>query len=115
MDWILTFTILLVLIATGFTDCGYKSDKSEYTNSWKPVKPAKVTPKYDDTYNYNAGEKPNGVPLYGQGIYTSPYYAYGEIKPVYQPLYKPYPSYNNGNYYTKKEDKDKLYVAYFKN
>ncbi|CAH0695915.1 unnamed protein product [Spodoptera exigua] len=123
MHRLATFTILLTSIAMVYTDCDNESDKSGYSDSWKPipsvyedrVKPAKVTPKYDDKYIHNAVGKPYGTPPYIQGIYTFPYYAYGEIKPVYQPLYNPYPPYYNGDFYIKKEDKNKPYVPYYKN
>lgn len=122
MHSILISSILAVITLVSSEYGSEKTDHHYDSNPWRPVlgpygdrvKPLKVNPKYEDKYlMHSVAGKPYGAP-YVSGIYTYPYYAYGETSPVYQPVLNPYPSYY-GNYYIRKESTGKPYVPYYKN
>lgn len=52
-------------------------------------------------------------PYYATGLYTFPYYVFGEFANVYRPPFG-YSDVNYFNYYMKKQNKDKQYVPSYK-
>lgn len=97
-------------------DKGADNGLYQYNNHWRPIigsledrlKPLKSKePKYEDKYCiHNGFGKPYSYSLPPiQGLYTFPYYVYGE-----QTLYP----YQVGHGYAIKHNKEKPYVPYYK-
>ncbi|CAK1552517.1 unnamed protein product [Leptosia nina] len=107
-----------VLCVTKCDDYYSKEPKTTEKYNWHPTESywdkTKPTTAKDTDDKLFVIQSSFGKPYYVTGLYTIPYYIFGEFANYYQRPTFGYPDINYYNYLIKKQNKDKPYVPSYK-